>query len=188
MRVASGMSRQRQGSAAFRGQRFNLRDEMLACHLRLFPAGRDDDAAARQAARSPRVLSSGMPCAKPWSRWTSTSSITSPRRRLRPPGESPPSSFAASTPGLRERHDDIVIHDDAERGKVIVQFIEHVDERTRRVLKIYGFSGSGDVLEEAEVPTGARTWRSTSLSRVLEFSMCPRWCRSLLDIGPRRRR
>ena len=62
--------------------------------------------------------------------------------------------LAASTPGLRERHDDIVIHDDAERGKVIVQFIEHVDERTRRVLKIYGFSGSGDVLEEAEVPTG----------------------------------
>ena len=58
--------------------------------------------------------------------------------------------LAASTPGLRERHEDIVIHDDAERGKVVVQFPERVDERTRRVLKIYGFSGSGD---------GATYWR-----------------------------
>ena len=58
--------------------------------------------------------------------------------------------LAASTPGLRERREDIVIHDDAERGKVVVQFPERVDERTRRVLKIYGFSGSGD---------GATYWR-----------------------------
>ena len=58
--------------------------------------------------------------------------------------------LAASTPGLRERHGDIVIHDDAERGKVVVQFPERIDERTRRVLKIYGFSGSGD---------GATYWR-----------------------------
>ena len=58
--------------------------------------------------------------------------------------------LATSTPGLRERHGDIVIHDDAERGKVVVQFPERVDERTRRVLKIYGFSGSGD---------GATYWR-----------------------------
>ena len=58
--------------------------------------------------------------------------------------------LAASTPGLRERHGDIVIHDDADRGKVVIQFPERVDERTRRVLKIYGFSGSGD---------GATYWR-----------------------------
>jgi hypothetical protein len=30
--------------------------------------------------------------------------------------------IAASAPGLRERHGNIVIHDDAERGKVVVQF------------------------------------------------------------------
>ena len=58
--------------------------------------------------------------------------------------------LAASTPGVRERHKDIVIHDDAERGKVVVQFPERVDERTRRMLKIYGFCGSGD---------GATYWR-----------------------------
>jgi hypothetical protein len=51
--------------------------------------------------------------------------------------------LAAATPGLRELHEDIVIHDDAEQGKVVVQFPERVDERTRRVLKIYGFCGSG---------------------------------------------
>lgn len=64
--------------------------------------------------------------------------------------------LAASTPGLRERHGDIVIHDDAERGKVVVQFPERVDERTRRVLKIYGFSGSGD---------GATYWRKRTFRR-----------------------
>jgi hypothetical protein len=64
--------------------------------------------------------------------------------------------LAASTPGLRERHGDIVIHDDAERGKVVVQFPARVDERTRRVLKIYGFNGSGD---------GATYWRRRTFRR-----------------------
>lgn len=64
--------------------------------------------------------------------------------------------LAANTPGLRERHGDIVIHDDAERGKVVVQFPERVDERTRRVLKIYGFNGSGD---------GATYWRLRTFRR-----------------------
>ena len=64
--------------------------------------------------------------------------------------------LAASTPGLRERHEDIVIHDDAERGKVVVQFPERVDERTRRVMKIYGFCGSGD---------GATYWRRRTFRR-----------------------
>jgi len=49
-----------------------------------------------------------------------------------------------------------VIHDDAERGKVVVQFPERVDERTRRVLKIYGFCGSGD---------GATYWRRRTFRR-----------------------
>ena len=64
--------------------------------------------------------------------------------------------LAASTPGLRECREDIVIHDDAERGKVVVQFPERVDERTRRVLRIYGFCGSGD---------GATYWRRRTFRR-----------------------
>jgi hypothetical protein len=64
--------------------------------------------------------------------------------------------LAAATPGLRERHGDIVIHDDAERGKVVIQFPERVDERTRRVMKIYGFCGSGD---------GATYWRYRKFRR-----------------------
>ena len=64
--------------------------------------------------------------------------------------------IAASAPGLRERHGGIVIHDDAERGKVVVQFPDRVDERTRRGLKIYGFSGSGD---------GAAYWRKRTFRR-----------------------
>lgn len=64
--------------------------------------------------------------------------------------------LAAATPGLRERHEDIVIVDDAERGKVLVQFPEQVDDRTRRVLRIYGFNGSGD---------GATYWRHRTFRR-----------------------
>jgi hypothetical protein len=58
--------------------------------------------------------------------------------------------LAAATPGLRERHEDIVIVDDAERGKVLVQFPKRVDERTRRVPKIYGFCGRGDGAHDTE--------------------------------------
>ena len=50
----------------------------------------------------------------------------------------------------------IVILDDAERGTVVVQFPDRVYERTRRVLKIYGFSGSGD---------GAAYWRKRTFRR-----------------------
>ena len=64
--------------------------------------------------------------------------------------------LAASTPGVRERHEEIVIHDDAARGKVVVEFPERVDERTRRVLRIYGFCGSGD---------GATYWRRRTFRR-----------------------
>lgn len=52
--------------------------------------------------------------------------------------------LAISTPGLRERHEDMVIVDDAERAKMLVQFPERVDDRTLRLLRIYGFNGGGD--------------------------------------------
>jgi hypothetical protein len=64
--------------------------------------------------------------------------------------------LAATTPGGQERHGDIVIHDDAERSKVVVQFPERVDAHTRRVMKIYGFCGSGD---------GATYWRHRKFRR-----------------------
>ena len=64
--------------------------------------------------------------------------------------------LAASTPGLRERHEDIVIVDDAGRGKVLVQFPERVDDRTRRLLRIYGFNDSGD---------GINYWRHRTFRR-----------------------
>ena len=98
------------------------------------------------------------------------------------PGRIATEQLAASTPGLRERHDDIVIHDDAERGKVVVQFPERVDERTRRVLKIYGFSGDGATYWRKRTFRRARTWRSTM--RATSWSGCSLTLRS----SPRRRR
>ena len=64
--------------------------------------------------------------------------------------------LATSTPGLRERHEDMVIVDDAERAKVLVQFPDRVDDRTRRVLRFYGFNGSGD---------GITYWRHRTFRR-----------------------
>ena len=64
--------------------------------------------------------------------------------------------LAASTPGLCERHEDMVIVDDVERAKVLVQFPDRVDERTRRVLRIYGFNGCGD---------GITYWRHCTICR-----------------------
>jgi len=64
--------------------------------------------------------------------------------------------LAASTPGLRERHEDLLIVDDAERAKVLVVFPERVDDRTRRVLRIYGFNGGGD---------GITYWRHRTFRR-----------------------
>lgn len=63
---------------------------------------------------------------------------------------------AASTPGTRERIADIVIHDDAESGKVVIQFAEPLETRERRWLKICGFSGRGD---------GATYWRNRTFRR-----------------------
>jgi hypothetical protein len=52
--------------------------------------------------------------------------------------------LAGATPSSREIHGGIVIHDDADRGKVLIQFPRATDADTRRWLKMCGFSGSGD--------------------------------------------
>ncbi len=52
--------------------------------------------------------------------------------------------LAANTPTARERIDDIVIHDDAESGKVVIHFAQPLQARERRWLKICGFFGRGD--------------------------------------------
>jgi hypothetical protein len=52
--------------------------------------------------------------------------------------------LAANTPAARERVEEIVIHDDAESGKVIIHFAEPLDARNRRWMRICGFSRSGD--------------------------------------------
>ena len=61
--------------------------------------------------------------------------------------------LAAATPGTRERHDDLVIVDDAERGKVLIQFAKVADARVRRYLRIAGFFSGGD---------GVTYWRKRS--------------------------
>lgn len=52
--------------------------------------------------------------------------------------------LAANTPAARERIGDIVIHDDAGDGRVVIHFAAPLDARERRWLKICGFSGRGD--------------------------------------------
>lgn len=64
--------------------------------------------------------------------------------------------IAGATPASREIHDGIVIHDDADRGKVLIQFTAPVDRGTRRWLKMCGFCGSGD---------GATYWRRRTFRR-----------------------
>lgn len=64
--------------------------------------------------------------------------------------------LAGATPGSREIHAGIVIHDDADRGKVLIQLPRTADAATRRWLKMCGFSGSGD---------GATYWRRRTFRR-----------------------
>lgn len=64
--------------------------------------------------------------------------------------------LAAATPTTRELHDDIVIHDDADAGRVRIQFPTFIDARTKRWLRICGFMGSGD---------GATFWRRRTFRR-----------------------
>lgn len=63
---------------------------------------------------------------------------------------------AEASPSTRETHGDILILDDADRGKVVVHFAEPVDRNTRRWLQICGFSGCGD---------GASFWRRRTFRR-----------------------
>ena len=64
--------------------------------------------------------------------------------------------IAEASPGTRELHGDIVIHDDAERGKVVIQFPKPADQSTRRWVQMCGFFGSGD---------GATFWRKRTFRR-----------------------
>ena len=64
--------------------------------------------------------------------------------------------LAANTPEARERIEDIVIHDDAEGGKVVIHFAAPLEQRERRWLKICGFFGRGD---------GATFWRRRTFRR-----------------------
>ena len=64
--------------------------------------------------------------------------------------------IAESSPGTRELHGDIVIHDDAGRSKVVIQFSKPVDQGTRRWVQMCGFFGSGD---------GATFWRRRTFRR-----------------------
>lgn len=64
--------------------------------------------------------------------------------------------LAGATASSREIHDGIVIHDDADLGKVLIQFATPVDRGTRRWLQMCGFCGSGD---------GATYWRRRTFRR-----------------------
>lgn len=64
--------------------------------------------------------------------------------------------LAGATASSREIHAGIVIHDDAERSKVFIQFAAPVDAGTRRWLQMCGFCGSGD---------GATYWRRRTFRR-----------------------
>ena len=60
------------------------------------------------------------------------------------------------SPGGVERHGSVVIVDDPERGKVVVQFPRPVPAQIRRWVRICGFTGSGD---------GATFWRFRTFRR-----------------------
>lgn len=64
--------------------------------------------------------------------------------------------LAGATASSREIHGGIVIHDDAERHKVLIQLPTPADAGTRRWLKMCGFCGSGD---------GATYWRRRTFLR-----------------------
>jgi len=65
-------------------------------------------------------------------------------------------NIADALPSTRELHGDIVIHDDAERGKVVIQFPTPASQETRRWVQMCGFFGSGD---------GATFWRKRTFRR-----------------------
>lgn len=59
-------------------------------------------------------------------------------------------------PGGIERHGSVVIVDDAERGKVVIQFPAPLGAQLKRWVRICGFMGSGD---------GATFWRMRTFRR-----------------------
>ncbi len=64
--------------------------------------------------------------------------------------------LAASTPGVSERHGDIVIVDDADAGRVRIQFAERPETRERRLIRMAGFYSGGD---------GVTYWRRRAFRR-----------------------
>ena len=76
--------------------------------------------------------------------------------------------IAEASPGTRELHGDIVIHDNAERGKVVIQFPTAASQETRRWVQMCGFFGSGD---------GATFWRKRTFRRGDNIGLdCARHC------------
>lgn len=64
--------------------------------------------------------------------------------------------LAATTPSTIERHGELAIEDNAERGRVIVQFAAPPDYRERRLMRMCGFFGGGD---------GITYWRRRTFRR-----------------------
>jgi hypothetical protein len=64
--------------------------------------------------------------------------------------------LAARSPGLRERHGDVVIEDSPTRGRVLIQFAKIPDRDTRRLVRMCGFFGGGD---------GITWWRKRTFLR-----------------------
>ncbi len=60
------------------------------------------------------------------------------------------------SPGGIERHGSVVIVDDAERGKVVLQFPHALTAQIKRWVRICGFTGCGD---------GATFWRARTFRR-----------------------
>jgi hypothetical protein len=70
--------------------------------------------------------------------------------------------LAAATPGVSERHGDIVIVDDADAGRVRIQFAERPEARERRLIRMAGFYSGGD---------GVTYWRRRTFRRGENFAL-----------------
>jgi hypothetical protein len=64
--------------------------------------------------------------------------------------------IAEASPSTRETHGDILILDDAGRGKVVIQFARSLDQGTRRWVQMCGFFGGCD---------GSTFWRKRTFRR-----------------------
>ncbi len=70
--------------------------------------------------------------------------------------------LAASTPGVSERHGDIVIVDDADAARVRIQFAERPEARERRLIRMAGFYSGGD---------GVTYWRRRAFRHGENFAL-----------------